>query len=347
MESGRENAEIQRQIEGEENEEEEELLQSKQADSQIPAVTPAIERRIYSLRGNGSPLSKSERNFFEPRFGRDLSNVKIHTDSRAAATALSLNSKAFTIGNDIVFASGHYSPASDEGKKLIAHELTHTIQQGKNVDKKIQRRVRRRFVSCRNPSAATRRLVGDDPVDTIRLADSFAIVLADSAIDRLTRLRQSAIQNLQSHNPLNNVIPACVANVLRNNFGLTNPFEERIWRGRGARTVHVIIRRLQAALRLLEGGWLRYTCIGPARLNFTSGKILYSDTCCTGGVLACAFAGITRIWLCRPWWHDSLTEQALTLIHEALHIYFSIVRDTTNFAAAENYIRMVECLTGT
>jgi hypothetical protein len=84
---------------------------------------------IQSLSGKGSPLPESQRAFFEPRFGDDFSSVRIHTDSRAAQLARSINARAFTFGRDVVFGAGEYSPGTQQGKKTLAHELTHVVQQ--------------------------------------------------------------------------------------------------------------------------------------------------------------------------------------------------------------------------
>jgi hypothetical protein len=89
---------------------------------------PPIVRHI--LRQPGVPLDASTRAFFEPRFGRDFSTVRVHTDSRAAVSARAVNARAYTVGRDIVFDEGQYSPRSTGGKTLLAHELAHTIQQG-------------------------------------------------------------------------------------------------------------------------------------------------------------------------------------------------------------------------
>jgi len=120
-----------RQAEGpeEEEEEEEKLLQTKSAGGEVPEVTPRLDSRINALRGGGQPLSQSARDFFEPRFGYDFSRVRVHTDSRAADTACALNARAFTLGHDITFGSGQYSPTGNGGQRLLAHELTHTLQQ--------------------------------------------------------------------------------------------------------------------------------------------------------------------------------------------------------------------------
>ncbi len=87
-----------------------------------------IEMHI-SKSGNGQPLDGPVRSYMESGFGRSFENVRIHTDTRAAAMAESIGARAFTFGNDIYFNAGEYNPESAEGKKLIAHELTHTVQQ--------------------------------------------------------------------------------------------------------------------------------------------------------------------------------------------------------------------------
>ena len=89
-----------------------------------------LDNYVSSLNSLGQPLSESSRQFFEPRFGQDFSNVKIHTDSVAAKSAQSINALAYTTGNNIVFNHGQYSPNSESGQKLMAHELTHVVQQG-------------------------------------------------------------------------------------------------------------------------------------------------------------------------------------------------------------------------
>jgi hypothetical protein len=124
---------IQRQVEPEE-EEKEEIIQTKQVACQSSAVTPSFEAKTQSLQhGGGRPLPPNTRAFMEPRFGHDFSKVRIHTDPKAARLAYSLNAKAFTMGKDIVFAKGSFDQNSLIGKSLLAHELTHYIQQEGNI----------------------------------------------------------------------------------------------------------------------------------------------------------------------------------------------------------------------
>jgi hypothetical protein len=128
MQPVEEEEELQRQA-GEE--EEEETLAAKEISGRTPTVTPKVQANLNTMRGDGKPLPASVRAFFEPRFGQDFSAVRIHTDARAAETAQAVNSKAFTVGRNVVFATGQYSPDTSEGKRLLAHELTHVIQQNK------------------------------------------------------------------------------------------------------------------------------------------------------------------------------------------------------------------------
>ena len=81
------------------------------------------------LNGRGSPLPASQRTFFESRFGHDFTAVRVHSDSRSADLARSVNARAFTLGQDIVFGRGEYRPESGEGARLLAHELAHVVQQ--------------------------------------------------------------------------------------------------------------------------------------------------------------------------------------------------------------------------
>ena len=81
------------------------------------------------LKTPGQPLRGSARRALEPRFGYDFSRVRVHDGSQAAESASAVNAAAYTVGNHIVFGKGRYAPGTNEGDRLLAHELTHTIQQ--------------------------------------------------------------------------------------------------------------------------------------------------------------------------------------------------------------------------
>ncbi|PJJ10312.1 uncharacterized protein DUF4157 [Flavobacterium sp. 1] len=99
-----------------------------------------IENQINNSRGGGNSMDHGTKNFMESRFGADFSGVRIHTGSQAVQMSRELNAQAFTVGNDVYFNEGKYSPNTDSGKHLLAHELTHTVQQTGTIGRmKIQR----------------------------------------------------------------------------------------------------------------------------------------------------------------------------------------------------------------
>jgi hypothetical protein len=135
---------LQRQEE-EVEEEEEEPIQAKQAEAQVPQIGRGLEAQICSLRDSGRPLPGSARNFFEPRFGHDFSQVRVHTDRQAAETARAVKARACTLGRDIAFGAGQYAPGTAAGARLLAHELTHVVQQdtgARRISPQIQKKER-------------------------------------------------------------------------------------------------------------------------------------------------------------------------------------------------------------
>jgi uncharacterized protein DUF4157 len=117
--------------------EKEEKVQKKAAGPARSAAAPSVESGISRSKGSGSSLPSSTRNQMESSFGADFSDVKIHQDSGAKQMNKDLNAQAFTHGKDIYFDSGKYNPGNSAGKHLLAHELTHVVQQtGKGNNKK-------------------------------------------------------------------------------------------------------------------------------------------------------------------------------------------------------------------
>lgn len=96
-------------------------------DGPEPAEAPPIVHEV--LRSPGRPVDSSARGFMESRFGHDFSSVRVHTDGRAAASARAVNALAYTVGRDVVFGPGQYAPQTSPGRRLLAHELTHVVQQ--------------------------------------------------------------------------------------------------------------------------------------------------------------------------------------------------------------------------
>ena len=112
-----------------EEEEEEEAVQAKGVSHRLPTVASDLASRLKTSRGGGQPLPASTRKFMESRFNYDFSQVRVHTDGQAHQLARGLNAQAFTFKQDVYFGAGYYQPHTSSGKRLLAHELTHTIQQ--------------------------------------------------------------------------------------------------------------------------------------------------------------------------------------------------------------------------
>ncbi len=104
-------------------------LSSQQPDVNVnkPIEVPSIIPEVLS--SSGQPLDPTARAFFEPRFGFDFSQVRVHNDAKAAESARSVNALAYTVGRDVVFDTGQYAVGNSTGRQLLAHELTHVVQQ--------------------------------------------------------------------------------------------------------------------------------------------------------------------------------------------------------------------------
>ncbi|MEQ5801094.1 DUF4157 domain-containing protein [Halomonas sp. H10-9-1] len=155
--------------------EEEEPQATAPSEGQQDTATAMVEQRIQNSRGNGTPLPDTVLKDMEQQFGQDFSRVVIHTDNEAAELCQKLNARAFTIGSDIYFAPGEFTPETETGRELLAHELTHVVQQGRHVARKIHRSI--------------------DPADTPADNDNVT-----TALENLSNLRIPAIK--QRHLPL-------------------------------------------------------------------------------------------------------------------------------------------------
>ena len=125
---------VQRQEEDEEEDEGDETAQAKSTLQRQGGgsfdTDSDFEQRVHGARGSGSPLPPPLRKGFEAKFGADFGGVRIHTGGESADLNQRVQARAFTVGSDIHFGAGQYDPHSTAGQSLLAHELTHTIQQG-------------------------------------------------------------------------------------------------------------------------------------------------------------------------------------------------------------------------
>ncbi len=132
----RKDDEIQEKEEEIQEKEDEEVQRSSSVDT---GDTSNLENNLQSSKGGGSPMDDSTRSQMESGFGADFSGVRIHNDSNAVQMNKDLGAQAFANGNDIYFNEGKYDPSSKDGQHLLAHELTHTIQQGASPHANVQK----------------------------------------------------------------------------------------------------------------------------------------------------------------------------------------------------------------
>lgn len=207
----------------------------------------------------------------------------------------------------------------------------------------LTRPVNAKFVSCHPPSDDIAAITGRDPVGTIQKANTRAIELLDNVINQLKTTRKKIVAGAKPASP---TIPNAMAQALQHRFRM-NANDRNIWIRSGSGSVDVLIRRFQGARQILADGWMKYTCLGRTTVNLT-GCTVNEGNGCTGNTRAVSCGGHSRIVLCAPWWRDPvgnvqarLNNQAKTLLHECLHIYFEFIGDTGNLANAHCYDHFV------
>jgi hypothetical protein len=210
-----------------------------------------------------------------------------------------------------------------------------------SLEEDASRPVRANFVTCNRPNAAVAAITGADPVATIQRANRRAIELLNTAIDALQTTRNRIVAGAAAGFP---TVSDALGQALQNRFHL-DPNTRATWTSTAARSVHVIIRRLRGARQILADGWMKYTCLGPpaVTLGACQGPGCPADR---PNRRAVACGGHSRIVLCRAWWSDSLKDQAATLLHECIHIYFGFIADAGSFGNAHCYEHLVLDLNG-
>jgi len=143
-------------------------------------AAPSVVSDVLSS-GSGRPMESGTRQFMESRFGQDFSQVRVHTDSRAAESASAIQARAYTSGRDVVFGSGEYQPGSTEGQRLLAHELVHVGQQGGGSRTQIQR--------------ATAQDCSKEDMEIIEVADLSAYYIVKTTVKILREVYANFVSN--------------------------------------------------------------------------------------------------------------------------------------------------------
>jgi hypothetical protein len=245
--------------------------------------TSAVEQVLHS---SGAPLTPAVRSEMETRIGHDFSAVRVHTDERAQRSAAELNAEAFTVGHDIAFAQGRYAPESSLGRRLLAHELTHVVQQS-NTAPVLQAKVvdDDAHLPCRavpNRSAADLTARENRAAE---FAEQAAVAVRANPVSEATRERLWRWFRLDD----NNSVDRC-------------------------RRIATLGDRLDQLAREIRQTDCTYRCTATGEPE---------GLCADGNANAATYVGLTRrIDLCSAFWSRTPEEQAETLLHEWAHYLF-------------------------
>jgi hypothetical protein len=297
------------------------------------------------LRSPGQPLDAIARAYFEPRFGQDFGGVRVHTDAKAAASAHAVNALAYTVGRDVVFSSGQYVPASSHGRRLLAHELTHVVQQSNQVSRSslaigpiqgpLEQEVRNMADGLRGDKAVhppgpdstlSPLLQREVTTDNCEALESDVKSTHQKAMD----MTQKALDLLNSYDGTN---PTSVRDALSQHFHTTD-----------LRDAQNIISMIQKAERGADDA--TYECHEDEEKD---GYVGWSMWC----------VPFTDILLYKPWFDPSRTQtkKAKTMIHEWMHRYSCLFdlgyegsdayKNSSTFRAMDNaspYAAVIEAL---
>ncbi len=308
-----------------------------------PETAPPIVHEV--LRSPGQPLDAQTRAFFEPRFGHDFSRVRIHSGEQAAESAAAVNALAYAAGPRIVFAQGQYRPGTLAGRELLAHELTHVVQQqgatgsvsrigaaNSSLERTADAAAKDVLNGNRPPSVAALPFTGalQRKVGTVTCPANVFGAPADpkGALEKIDPMvldlaTRTATKVAEDATTVKGGIAAAEASATfleyRNHFGLPNKvgtgFLNRLTGiVRPSQTIaaseelSILSKRFQLVAKLFQGT-MNYRCPG-------------NDPDCAGGD-AFSSRGDTTISLCAGFWGFARDdEKAAILVHEGLHVVF-------------------------
>jgi len=323
---------------------------AKQATESADTAPASVDNVLAS---SGRPLESTLLQDMEQRFGRDFSQVRVHSGVAAEQSARDVSADAYTAGNNIVFGAGQLAPRTHEGRRLIAHELTHVVQQsgaervrasqsnekyGKHSV--VYRRVATRLTNC---PAGTNNAPAD-PVGELSAIDAIAAALVSGTAILLSIT--SALTRVGFRNPA-----SAVDQAYQNTFGLP-PARPGGFLNRLTGVVRSTLdEALSEEMRLLS---LRYGLLGRFFSQFVPYRCGIPETFggCTQTAADCAgddagaCPGVGAIFLCPGFWGYGTHQQAGILIHEAAHVNWARIDHGAqgpggNFRHAECYAEFV------
>ncbi len=260
-------------------------------------IAPSVHYEL--TRSTGEPLDSESRDFFEARFGHDFSQVRVHTDAKAAKSARALYAKAYTTGHNVVFGARQYAPHTTEGRRLLAHELTHVIQQ--------EQRISPADAHARiNPGTPRLWQPIRAPLLRVMAQPTFRAGLPNALIQRYSTedCNEKDKKKIEkSHNHAKSMIKRAIGRLeadpitketkkhFANHFGAYADWRRSI-----------VLNKLKVVQKELDKSKMTYEC--------------ESDSDCS----AKTYWVFGDIHVCTPWLHSEiLNERAETFIHEILH----------------------------
>jgi hypothetical protein len=315
----------------------------------VNAVPPVVHE---VLRSPGRPLAPATRAFMESHFGHDFSRVRVHTGARADESARAVNALAYTVGHHVAFAAGQYRPETAAGRQLLAHELTHVLQQRqtpagrptqisspgdhqeRQAEQVAQALGRRPLpggqvlpqLGARSTPPCLQRLIRTSLVTGCGAnnpfgADRRAVFLIETALAKI----DSAVA-ARAANPADPNVVA-VGNALRTAFRL-NPANNDTWTLPAPDVrLPVIRRRLEIAKDYIKSVVFTINC-PAAGGTYTFAAAGCGTVTCSAGIEAWScHVSPTEMVLCPPFWALSANQRGRTFAHEIFHITFGFIND--------------------
>ena len=322
----------------EEEEKQKKLMRKETGGAGGTTVSSSFAASLQASKAGGAALPANTKSQMENAFGADFSGVKIHAGNEAAAMSNSINAKAFTYGNDIYFNHGEYATGTGQGQKLLAHELTHVVQQTGTHQQvgNIQR-----SIGSRSSCAANTNNSPADPIDVLRQANDRAVLMALGASHLLF---SDSLFMQDAHFGSSGIL-----NMYRSRFG--DPTEVPGRRGAASRFRNRFNNTLHNTLILAQASEMQFLSDRSKRISdFLNGSIHFICTgtrhttigncdhhCNAGnGLASCSSEHGREIAVCPDYWNGfpSIDQKAIGMIHEILHMlfHFSSDFDTTPFA---------------
>ena len=297
-----------------------------------PGATDGHPDAVSLPRGGGKPIPEGVRSFFEGQFGQDFGDVRVHTGPRADRAATALNARAFTVGGDIAFRSGEYRPGTREGDHLLAHELTHVVQQRGTGGQRpaIRRTVLESQSTCSD--AATPDDAPAGPNSGLTEIDDRAQRYAGG-----TRLLLSLELAADDYVDVFGRPPAHGGGFMNRLTGHVSPSQDEALRDE----IRLMAKRFELVEQLL-GQPIAYRCDAPV----SWGGCDFSACDPTDNAGACD--GVGAIKICPNFWDHDPDQQAGILIHEASHVTWASHEHpaSANFHRAQCYEQLVAEIQG-